>query len=59
MSHPSYKLNKPVYQVYFRHVRTGDTMMYKFMSYDTALSFIERLDPVKCCPTLYEKVRIQ
>lgn len=51
------QVGKPLFSVFFYHSVSGDIMRYKFMSYDSAMDFYEKLDP-KTKPTMYESVRI-
>ena len=51
------QVGKPMFSVFFYHSKSGDIMRYKFMSYDSAMDFYEKLDP-DTKPTMYESVRI-
>ena len=53
------RLNKPQYRVIFYHSISGDILKYKFTNIHAAEDFMDRLDPVRCKPTLYEMTRIR
>jgi hypothetical protein len=52
------QLNTPVYKVYFYHSTTGELMCYKFMIYEHALAFFDRLDQKTAKPTMSVLERI-
>jgi len=51
-------LNKPQYKVYFYHSGTGEVMGYKFLSFNNAQNFFDKLDSVNSRPTMYVSERI-
>lgn len=50
-------VGKSQFSIFFYHSISGEIMRYKFMSYDTAMDFYDKLDPATK-PIMYESVRI-